>query len=108
MSDAANLSQVDRVSLPERSMFVNTPVYRLDDGTVVFGLRQPVLRPANGDLSLPVKATTADRLDLISHQLYGQSDSWWAIADVAGIIDPLAGVTPGKILRVPSAARLPT
>lgn len=90
-------------------MFVATPVYRLNDTeeTIVFGLRLPVLVPANGDLSVKVSAPEAARLDLISQQLYGQPSGWWAIADVSNLIDPLAGVTTGLTLRAPNNGRLP-
>jgi len=82
-------------------MFVATPVYRLsdDEETIVFGLRLPVLLPANGDLNVPVSAPEAGRLDLIAQQLYGQPSAWWALADVSNLVDPLAGVTTGLVLR---------
>lgn len=103
------LSRVERVALPARSMFGATTVYRLDDPaeTVVFGLRQPGLRPANGDVSVAVTAPESDRLDLIAQQLYGQANAWWAIADVSKLLDPLAGVTSGLTLRAPATGRLP-
>ena len=104
------LSRVERVSLQSRSMFVATPIYRLNDAdeTIVFGLRLPVLLPANGDMSVKVSAPEAGRLDLIAQQLYGQASGWWALADVSDLIDPLAGVTTGLTLRAPNAGRLPT
>lgn len=104
------LSRVERVSLPARSMFRATPVYRLSDAeeTVVFGLRQPGLLPANGDLAVAVAAPESGRLDLIAQQLYGQASAWWALADVSNLVDPLAGVTAGLTLRAPDAGRLPT
>ncbi len=88
-------------------MFVDTPIHRLDDGTVVFGLRQPVVLPATGDQTLRVTADAENRLDLISARTLGDPAAWWAIADCSGLIDPLAGVTTGLNLRVPAAARLP-
>ncbi len=91
-------------------MFIATPVYRLSDAeeTIVFGLRLPALLPANGDLNVQVTAPEAGRLDLIAQQLYGQPSGWWALADVSGLIDPLAGVTTGLTLRAPAAGRLPS
>lgn len=104
------LSRVERVSLPSRSMFAATPVYRLSDSdeTIVFGLRLPAILPANGDLSVQVTAPEEGRLDLIAQQLYGHASGWWALADVSNLIDPLAGVTTGLVLRAPNTGRLPT
>lgn len=102
------LSRVERVALPARSMFAATPVYRLgSDETVVFGLRQRRLLPANGDSDITVTAPEAGRLDLIAQQLYGEANGWWAIADVSNLVDPLAGVITGETLRVPAPQRLP-
>jgi hypothetical protein len=88
-------------------MYAATPIYPLPDQTLVFGLRQPVIQPANGDQSVTVDASNENRLDLISSQLYQQPNAWWAIADVSGIIYPLAGVLDGTVLRAPAASRLP-
>jgi len=108
MSSPLAASQVDRVSMPAQSMCVATPIRRLSDQTLVFGLRQPALQPETGDQSVPVNGATANRLDLISFNLYGQPRSWWAIADVSGLVDPLAGVPEGLTLRAPASSRLPS
>lgn len=101
-------SNVTTVALPEQSMFVNTPVYRLADGTVVFGLRQPVALPAAGDSLVPVAGVNENRLDIISSSVYGTPSFWWAIADCSAVVDPLAEILTGRQLRVPAASRLPT
>lgn len=89
-------------------MFVSTPIYSIDDGTVVFGLRQPGVLPGNGDVSVRVSQPTENRLDLLSFRLFGDPSAWWAIADCSGLIDPLAGTIDGVLLRAPSTSRLPS
>lgn len=89
-------------------MFSATPVYKAADDTVVFGLRQPAILPAAGDVLVQVTDSTANRLDVISFRLLNDASAWWAIADCNNMIDPLAGVTTGLNLRVPSAGRLPS
>lgn len=106
--DATLLSQVTRVSLPARSMFATTPVYKAGDGEIVFGLRQPGVLPAGGDVLATVTAATEDRLDLVSARLLGDPSAWWAIADCSNLVDPLAGTVAGLSLRVPSTTRLPS
>lgn len=106
--NAASISQVDQVSLPVRSMFVSTPIYTLDDLTLVFGLRLPALQPSTGDSSVSIDSITENRLDLVAQRLFGQSANWWTIADISNIIDPLAGVVSGTVLRAPSTQRLPS
>jgi hypothetical protein len=89
-------------------MFVRTPVYTLPDQTLVFGLRLPALQPANTDQSVVVDAAAENRLDLVAARHYGRSDAWWALADASGLVDPLAGVPAGTLLRAPAATRLPS
>ncbi len=90
-------------------MFITTPVYRLNDvdSTLVFGLRQPVLSPANGDVSVGISSPAENRLDLVSQELYGQPNAWWAMADTSQLLDPLAGVIAGSSIRAPDSSRLP-
>lgn len=81
-------------------MFINTPVFRVDD-TIVFGLRQPAAFKANTDSTITVPAQYAGRLDTISNMFYGSPDFWWAVADLNDLVDPF--LTPaGANLRVGS------
>lgn len=95
----------ERVALPVNSMFVNTPVYRVDD-EIVFGLRQPAVLPSASDVSLTIPLQLEGRLDQVSHKLYGSPDFWWAIADVNPLVDPFL-VEAGTVLRAAPRQGLP-
>jgi hypothetical protein len=97
-----------KVSLPPRSAFVSTPVYQLDDGTIVFGLQRPVTLADSSDKTLTVPAQFDNRLDLVSFELYGVPDFWYAIAQASAIADPLMGAPEGATLRAPLKSRLPS
>ena len=44
-----------------------------------------------------------DRLDLIAYREYGDSELWWAIAEVNSELDVPDPLPPGFVLRVPRA-----
>jgi len=98
----------DNVQLPPRSAYVKTPIYRLADGAVVFGLQRPAVLPDPSDRNLTMPAPFEGRLDLISNELYGVPDFWWAIAQVSALVDPLMEAPEGAVLRVPLKSRLPS
>ena len=98
----------DNVQLPPRSAYVKTPIYRLADGTVVFGLQRPVTLADPSDRSLTVPAQFEGRLDLISNDLYGVPDFWWAVAQCSSLMDPLMEAPEGAALRAPLKSRLPS
>lgn len=97
-----------KVQLPPRSAYVSTPVYRLTDGTVVFGLQRPVTLADPSDRTFTVPAQFANRLDLISNELYGLPDFWWAVAEASALVDPLMEADEGVTLRSPLKTRLPS
>lgn len=43
-----------------------------------------------------------ERLDQIAYRYYGDAELWWVVADINGILDPLADLPVGKVLRVPN------
>jgi hypothetical protein len=86
------------VSLQELSMFKGTPVYVSKDGVLDFGLRVPAVRSAQ-DRIVRINGQFEDRLDLVSAAYQGDSQLWWVIADLSGIIDPLAEIVAGSDLR---------
>jgi hypothetical protein len=45
----------------------------------------------------------SDRIDVIAERYLGSGDLWWMIADInPEVLDPFA-ITPGTLLKVPSA-----
>jgi hypothetical protein len=46
--------------------------------------------------------TSADRLDLLATQYYGDPRMWWHIADANPEVLSWETLTPGQIIRVPS------
>jgi hypothetical protein len=97
-----------KVQLPPRSAYIKTPVYKLGDGTVVFGLQRPGVFQAPTDRLVTVSAAVENRLDVLSYQLYGTPDYWWAIAQDSLLVDPLMEVPEGTQLRIPLKSRLPS
>lgn len=97
---------LDRVELPANSMWRNTPVYRTDDGTVVFGLRRMVVLQDPSDQLFVVTGPMVGRLDLISQLFYETPELWWVLAEVNNLVDPMTQVVNGLRLRVPVKARI--
>ena len=58
--------------------------------------------PAGEDCQLGAE----NRLDAISYKFYGTPALWWVLARVNDIADPLVGVEPNAMIRVPTKARL--
>ncbi len=95
------------IQLQKNSMFVNTPVYNVNND-IIFGLRIPLLSPELGDNIVIIDETTSNRLDSIARKYYGdyQTRLWWAIADASNIHDPMTEVVFGKELTVPKKDRI--
>lgn len=64
------------------------------------------LEPASGDRFVQITQDLANRPDLIAHRAYGNSELWWVIYEFNNISDPLFGVNPGKVLRIPELTRV--
>lgn len=93
------------VKLGRASMFLRTPVYKV--GTdLVFGQRRESVTPDDTDMSIEVTQPMVGRLDLLAYDLYGNSELWWAIAELNNLVDPITEVTLGVQLRVPRRDRL--
>lgn len=71
-----------------------------DGVPVMVGRRLPWRESRPDDRMYVVKA--GDTLDSIAHQLLGDGELWWVIADANGIDDLFAPLEPGTVLRVPS------
>lgn len=95
-----------RIELPLYSMFTTTPVYDLGGDTVVFGLLEPSVIPADTDQLWIVPSAGVPRLDLMSNDFYGVPDLWWVLASVNNILDPLVSLPEGSTIRVPTKERL--
>lgn len=59
------------------------------------------IRETNDDRFFLVDKGYENRLDLISHEVYGTSMLWWAIANMNNIENPLE-VKAGLVLRIPT------
>lgn len=95
-----------RIELPQYSMFTNTPIYDLGGDTIVFGLLQPSVVPADTDELWVMPSAGVPRLDLLSNDFYGTPQLWWVIASVNNMLDPLVAVPEGTSIRVPTKERL--
>ena len=98
------------LTLPKNSRYKDTKIYTVSNtGTVVFGLfRRPVgLNPAirrSDEFSYMVEVQDIGQLDRIAVLYYGEGSEslWWVIALYNGIINPLAEMKVGQVLRIPS------
>lgn len=88
-----------------KSLFQNTPVYKVNDD-LVYGLLKPAIEPSTSDPVYKVDGLTENRLDAISNAEYGTPEFWWVIAEANNLIDVQAGVSRGDLLRIPSNARV--
>lgn len=86
-------------------MWVNTPVYSVNN-TVVPGLLRQAVVADSSDQIYTVTYSGERRVDLISSLFYGTPDLWWVIMEVNGLIDPLIGIRYGSKIRVPTKSRL--
>lgn len=93
------------VQLPPNSAFVKTPIYQVGD-KVAFGLRRPVVPPADDDQLVEVTQGWEGRLDLLSADFYGTPELWWVLAEANQMIDPLGEVRLGAQIRVPRLDRV--
>ena len=55
-----------------------------------------------GDDDILLIATSGDRCDAISYQIYGDASLWWFVASVNGLKSN--NIVPGTQLRVPRSA----
>jgi nucleoid-associated protein YgaU len=59
--------------------------------------------PTAGYRFLTYTWTSEDRIDVIATQFLGSSNLWWKIMDInPEIISPFS-ITPGTVIRIPSA-----
>lgn len=60
----------------------------------------------SSDIDYTVDAYYEGRPDLIAASFYGESRYWWVITQYNNIIDPIGEITAGRVLRIPTKARL--
>jgi len=58
------------------------------------------------DLPYVVEKFYEGRLDLIAAVFYNEPRLWWFLAQFNNILDPLSEITAGRILLIPSKARV--
>jgi nucleoid-associated protein YgaU len=46
--------------------------------------------------------TSADRIELLAQQYYGDARMWWQIADANPAVLDWTVLTPGQVIRIPS------
>jgi hypothetical protein len=89
------------------SRYTNGIITTTRSGTDFLVLRKPLdLSPDDGDVYVEITADIAQRPDLISSKAYGVPDLWWVIFEFNGISDPLFGVKPGQLFRIPQINRV--
>lgn len=49
------------------------------------------------------RVTSADRIDTIAYDFYGNAQLWWLIADANPEITDWLDLEPGEVLRIPNA-----
>lgn len=70
-------------------------------------LRRPLnLTQDEGDVFVTLTQEDVKRPDLVAFKAYGDSDLWWVIYEFNDIRDPLFGLRPGMILRIPTLERV--
>jgi len=60
------------------------------------------------DTRYVVDKQSAGRIDLIAKAFLGDSNLWWLVAQYNAILDPFAEISEGRVLRIPSQARVQT
>lgn len=83
-----------------RSRYAASILYASGDGDFL-GMRLPIEttpRPDDGFHTV----VEGDRIDLLAFRYLGAADLWWIICDYNDIFFPLE-ITPGTVLRIPSA-----
>ena len=89
------------------SRYTNGTVTVTRDGTEFLVLRNSLnLEPEDGDRFVEITQDLAKRPDLISYRAYGTPDLWWVIYEFNNIIDPIFGVKPGQVFRIPEINRV--
>lgn len=58
------------------------------------------------DIIYTVQKSSEGRLDNIAKTFLNDSSYWWVIAQYNAILDPFTEITEGRILRIPTPARL--
>jgi hypothetical protein len=94
-----------------RSMFdstsryaaLETATFDAVDGRVITYVRRRFLPPAGSHrLLVEVTVSDADRLDLIAHRSFGNSEQYWRVCDANDAMNPFdLTAEVGRVLRVP-------
>ena len=95
------------ITLPQGSMWVNTPIYRVN-GVLTYGLMRTAILPDSTDQSYVVDLAGENNLQYIASKLYNNPNLWWMIAELNSLTDPFGDVTAGKTLRVATLERINT
>jgi len=73
-----------------------------DEAPVHFGIRPPVVIPANEDDKFHT-VVEGDRIDLLAWKYYGNPHYGWIIAEANTVSRPW-DLKPGMVLRIPAAS----
>lgn len=87
-------------------MLRGTPIYQLEDGDLVPGLRRTFVPADASDDQYLVTVRFANNWQGLANELLGDPNLWWVLTDVNGVIDPFYGLPSGVTIRVPQKARL--
>lgn len=62
----------------------------------------------SSDTTYTVEDKVAGRLDLIAKAYLGDDSLWWLIAQYNMVLDPFGEIVAGRVLRIPTPARVKT
>lgn len=89
------------MSISERAFFFQTAV--VDGNTeldyLTSQLNDMTLQPAD---FYRIDEVTAHRPDLISFRFYGNYNFGWLIAEFNGLLDPVADLYRGRVIKIPA------
>ena len=60
---------------------------------------------AADDIEVELTEQTASRLNILTKQLYGRDNLVWLVWQYNNILDPVAEIYPGRIIKLPNPAR---
>ena len=104
-----------RILLSPNSRYRATPLFsqKIDEQNpnlgenTFFGTFQRIEIPTGDDDTFyMIRNVDNGRLDVLAFDFYGSAELWWVLAVVNQIFDPLFGVEPGTVIRIPGLQKV--
>lgn len=99
------MAQNTNTLLNKYSRYVAGGTTEVAEGKVEWWERA-VFPPSETDMIYTIDAINAGRPDLIAYTFFNEPRYWWVIAQYNSIIDPIAEMAEGFIIRIPSKENL--